>query len=436
MNKYVVSDDDPERVELLCHSYMGAAESKFSPQIVAGSYIGWLTVILRHLTARYRQWRLGGFTDAEALEAVYNYAYTYQVAITEETAPYIAKVCDNDPFYIAATVANQPGSKDLTTEQGVRDALTFETVTGQGEIAHTWGEYLADAIERVNDQDAHKIVLYLAKHEPEERDRTQIHRDLALDMTDKELAERLHKLVMADILAQGSSNFRYRGLGDRVFAMVFRRIYGEEIDRVSVQEIDDDFKRELAGLKGRLSVARGALAEHRVRYRLLVASLRGATLSDIVQGVKDATPVGPFTVIRKARFYDDLEQSVEVDLHAVHEEDDGTDLMIEVKDWEGEPPLDAVRRFANVKETLHGHLSRRTVLLFYSESGLGEDAAGMLDEAGVLVLDPAKLARYRRFTSRAGRTQGPSTRRCRPVPPPRFGRQSWRLAIRPSVTKG
>ena len=31
MNKYVVADDDPDRVELLCHSYMGPAESKFSP---------------------------------------------------------------------------------------------------------------------------------------------------------------------------------------------------------------------------------------------------------------------------------------------------------------------------------------------------------------------------------------------------------------------
>ncbi len=40
MNKYVVADDNPERVELLCHSYTGPAESKFSPQIVAGSYIG------------------------------------------------------------------------------------------------------------------------------------------------------------------------------------------------------------------------------------------------------------------------------------------------------------------------------------------------------------------------------------------------------------
>ncbi len=251
MNKYIFADDDPSRVELFCHSYMGAAESKFSPQIVAGSYIGWLTEILRHLTARHRRWHLGSFTDAEALEAVYTYAAAWQVPITDETAPYIAEVCFNDPFYIAATISNLPAEKDLTTEDGVRDALTFETAMDDGEIAHTWGEYLADAIERVNDQSAQRIVLYLAKHEPEERTRTEIHQDLALDMTEKQLGERLYKLVRADILAQGSSNYRYRGLGDRVFAMVFRRIYGEEIDRVGVAEIADDFKRELTALKGR-----------------------------------------------------------------------------------------------------------------------------------------------------------------------------------------
>ncbi len=404
MNKYVVADDDPERVELLCHSYMGPAESKFSPQIVAGSYIGWLTVILRHLTARYRRWHLEGFTDAEALQAVYNYAYAYRVAITDETAPYIAKVCDNDPFYIAATISNSSEEKDLRTERGVRDALTFETAIDQGEIAHTWGEYLADAIERVNDQNAHKIVLYLAKHEGEERDRAQIHQDLALDMTDKELAERLYKLVMADVLAQGSSNFRYRGLGDRVFDMVFRRIYGEEIDRVSVRQIDDDFKQQLAALKGQLAVHRGAAAEYRVRYRLLVASLSGADLADVVQGSGDApsrAPLGPFKVIRKARFYVAQDQSVEIDLHAAHEDDDRTDLMIEVKDWEKEPSLDVVRRFIEVREALIGHLARQTVFLFYSESGLSEKAAEMLAEAGVLILDPEKLAGFEVFPDSA-----------------------------------
>ena len=202
---------------------------------------------------------------------------------------------------------------------------------------------------------------------------------------------------MADIVAKGSSNFHYRGLGDRIFAMVFRRLYGAQIDRVSVGEIDDDFKRELASLKGRLSVQKGELAEHRVRYRLLVAALRGATLADLVVDSQDITPIGPFKGIRKARFHIDLKKSVEIDLHAVHEDDDGTDLMIEVKDWEKEPSEGVVRRFIEVKGALEGQLTRRTVFLFYSETGLSEQATLLLHEAGILVLDPEKLAGFEVF---------------------------------------
>ncbi|MCP4594709.1 MAG: hypothetical protein GY842_28585, partial [bacterium] len=104
---------------------------------------------------------------------------------------------------------------------------------------------LWDAFARVNDKNARKIVLYLAAREPEERNRDEIRSDLDLDMTDEELEERLHKLVKADIVADGSSNFRYRGLGDRIFAMVFRRIYAEEIEQASIERIEDDFKSQL-----------------------------------------------------------------------------------------------------------------------------------------------------------------------------------------------
>ncbi|MCP4590758.1 MAG: hypothetical protein GY842_08435, partial [bacterium] len=394
LNKWIVSDDDPERVELLCHSYMGAAESKFSPQIVAGSYIGWLGAILRHMTARYQQWNLASLTDTEALEAIYNYAFTYQVPITDETASYIAEVCDNDPFYIAATISNCPDEKDLTSESGIRDALAFETIIGQGQIAHVWHEYLQDAFARVNDVNARKIVLYLAKHDPRPRTRVQIRDDLDLTLPDGELEKRMHQLVKADILAYGDSYFHYKGLGDKVFAMVFRRLYGTEIEQVDDAAIENDFKRELAAAKGRICVHKGAAAEYRVRYRLLVASMRGATLDDIVQDSQDGPPLGPFAVIRKARFYVDQERSVEIDLHAVHAEVDGTDLMIEVKDWEQEPPLDAVRRFVEVRAGLTDHLERQTVFLFYSESGLGNEAVAILHEAGILILDPEKLAGF------------------------------------------
>jgi len=188
--------------------------------------------------------------------------------------------------------------------------------------------------------------------------------------------------------------------------MVFRRIYGVEIDRVSAQAIEDDFKKELATARRRVAQQKGVVAEHRVRYRLLVASLRGATLGDIVISpppggavvdpgeIQTGPPLGPFTTIRKARFHIDQEHSLEIDLHAISESTDGTDLMIEVKDWQREPTGDVIRRFIEVEERLVSHLEKKTAFLFYSEGGLGEEQAAMLFRAGILIIDVEKLASY------------------------------------------
>ena len=55
---------------------------------------------------------------------------------------------------------------------------------------------------------------------------------------------------------------------------------------------------------------------------------------------------------------------------------------------------DAVRRFLEVKGALAGRLERETAFLLYSESGLSEEVAATLTEAGILIVDAAKLARY------------------------------------------
>ena len=234
----------------------------------------------------------------------------------------------------------------------------------------------------------------LAAHEPEERGRDQTLADLKLDMTDQQLEERLHKLVKADILAEGSSNFHYRGLGDRIFAMVFRRIYGVEIERVNVAAIEADFKKELATARRQIAWQKGRAAEYKVRYRLLAASLQGAALADIVTHSCEDLTLDRFDSIRKARFHLDQEKSVEIDLHAISERDDGIDLMVEVKNWQREVTRDTVSRFIEVKEKLAGHLKRTTVFLFYSERGVGEEPAAVLTKAGILILDPEKLASY------------------------------------------
>ena len=411
LNKWIITSDERDKAELLCHSYMGTAESKFSPLIVAGSYIGWLAAIFRHMTARFSQWHLESLSSEEAIAAVYAHAYVHQVPVTDETAPYLAEVCENDPFYIAATIRNRSEEKDLTTRAGVRDALAYETVTNQGEIAAVWVEYLAEAIKRVNDQNAHKMVLYLARHEPEVRTRKQIKEDLKLEMADPELDKRLKQLVYADILAQGETNFHYRGLGDPVFAMIFRRIYGAEIEQVSVEQIDEDFKNKLADVEEKLASARGEVsaykgeaAELKVRYQLLVASQRGAVLADLcapgnVSSEDGQQRLGPFKSIRKNRFYVDHKRSFEADLHAVCDrgapsDDECVDLIVEVKAWERGVPRSAVEHFIEMKEAVSPQLERRTVYLFYSESELAKNLAALLREAGVGIVDPAPLAAY------------------------------------------
>ncbi len=177
--------------------------------------------------------------------------------------------------------------------------------------------------------------------------------------------------------------------------MVFRGIYGTEIENVSRASIEDDFKRQLDIARRQAARYRGAAAEYRVRYRLQVASLAGATLGDIVIGeVPPNLDLDRFTTIRKAHFHLDQEVAVEIDLHAVSESDDGTDLMVEVKDWQREVTPDKIRRFIQVKEALAGHLVRKTAFLFYSEGGLREEAAATLAEAGILVVDANKLAGF------------------------------------------
>ncbi len=166
-------------------------------------------------------------------------------------------------------------------------------------------------------------------------------------------------------------------------------------DLDSRASIEDDFKRQLDTARRQAARYRGAAAEYRVRYRLQVASEAGATLADIITG--EAPPnrgLDRFTTICKAHFDLDQETALEIDLHAVSESGDGTDLMVEVKDWQWEVTADRVRRFIQVKEALAGHLERKTAFLFYSEGGLGKEPAAMLAEAGILIIDAKKLASY------------------------------------------
>jgi hypothetical protein len=237
-------------VELVGY-YHGTAESKISPQLVTGSYIGWLTSIIRKMVSRYREYYLESFLEEEALDEVYNYSTLLKQPVTDETAPLIAEVCDHDPYYIAQVMMSNYEHKDLTDAGSVLETLKHETTLPGGQIAKMWMEYIWEAFDKVNDRNAKAIVLYLARYGDEERTVDQIIRDLHLDMSPDELQEKLYKLEKADIIAMGPSFSRYKGLGDKIFEIVFRRIYEEDIAKIDQKEVEDDIQKQLESLIGR-----------------------------------------------------------------------------------------------------------------------------------------------------------------------------------------
>jgi hypothetical protein len=235
-------------------------------------------------------------------------------------------------------------------------------------------------------------VLYLAKYGGQERTREQILKDLKLEMSDGELEERLRKLVKADILAQGKSNFDYKGLGDKIFEIVFRRIYEKEIERVGNEEIEADIKRQLDSLKGRISYYKGLSGEYRIINRLTFALYRGAKLEDIVKRVIPGMIFGPFTSMEKKIFHFDQQSRVEVDIFCRSALPDGMDFIVEVKDWNTEVTGQAVDDFIAKKQKLERYFAKKTGFILYSENGTPEKLVERLLENGIMVTCRERLA--------------------------------------------
>lgn len=381
LNEFIyVSNDFQTKIELAAF-YQSTAESKVSPQIITGSYIGWLSAIIGRMVARYRSYNLTGFNDREALGAVYNYSNIYELEVTEESAAYIAKVCENDPYYIAQIFRSQYPDKDLTEVTSIVEILNYETTITDGAIGRMWSEYIWNAVNRVNDKNGKKIILYLSKYADEERTREEILKDLNLDLTDRELEKRLHQLVKADIISQGSSNYRFKGLGDRIFEIVFRKIYQEEIERIGKQELDRQIKEELLSVKKQVSYYKGMAAEYRVINKLLFAAIKSVNLQDIVSNYQKPFELERFDHVQKKRIHLDQVKSIELDILC---QSDNFNLVIEVKDWEKTISTKEIEKFIETKRLLDGHFNKQTGYIFYSENGFSDEQKKLLEQNGIM----------------------------------------------------
>ncbi|MCP4031847.1 MAG: hypothetical protein GY734_11480, partial [Herbaspirillum sp.] len=207
-------------------------------------------------------------TPEEGLQAVYKYSEYFGVPITNQTADQINRLCMSDAFFISCVIQSEYEDKDLTTREGVVDTVSYEITDKDSEMSMTWGEYIELTLERVNDRHAKSILLHLSKYADTDWTPRELKDKLELEISEKEIRERLEIMVKADVIAKGPSDIDFRGLRDGTLNLILRHRFEKEISEFA-PDLKKDFNEELEklrqdkkSLRGRLSNLVGKYAEY------------------------------------------------------------------------------------------------------------------------------------------------------------------------------
>jgi hypothetical protein len=312
------------------------------------------------------------------------------VPITIETATYIAKISEGDPFYISRFFNTGHTPKDLTDIDCINDIIFYETRTVEkeiGYIADMWMDYLDDATQRINDVNGKKIILYLVKYNGEERTRKEIMEDLKLDMTEEELGQRLKGFIEADILSYGTTHYDYRGLGDRYFNIIFQSLYQKEIDGFDLDEIRAEHRKKLKSIQARESVYKGCAMELQVLNTFLDAMTKNIPLSKLLSHYIDGYELAPYYEHNgKKRFNLGQSDYIEVDIYLHTERAQDNDFIVEVKNWEKPVTRKHIDKFIATKNLLAPTLKPGTGFIFYSHKPLPKELSELLQENGIMIM--------------------------------------------------
>ena len=385
---------DDQLADTLAGGYLSTAESKIAPLLVSGSWVGWLMNELNTmLPSRFRYKFIKNMPENEAVEMLYKYSRFFDVPVTEETAYLLIHLTEGSPFYISSVIRSDCQDKDLAAIDGLSRTLEFETLDDQGLIKSTWMEYISSAFPQINDQNAKNIVLHLSKHRDRELTRQNLLEDLNLDMTDGELERKLKALVKADIINQGASNYRYRGVNDNIFDKVFRGIYEEEIREFDVRVIRKEYSEELEKLKkqynsllGKYNNQKGYFAEYLILDQLRMhAGKINKRLKSMTRYLPDDFDFCDYSRVWRYDSSPEYAKRFSVDIFARAESPGDYSIIGEVKSREVKKfSKDEVKefetKFAGVKKL---EKIDRVIGFIFSRSGFTREAEEYCQEKGI-----------------------------------------------------
>jgi len=367
INAYIV-DDHKNTIDTMSGVYLEVAEKKEAPLIISGSEVHGLIRIIRHLTGRFAEYTLGNLPEEEAKEAIRRYAQASRTTINEQAEDKIWNLTQGDPLYIKALFTTRYNeTKDYTNEDNIIATYTQEIT--QGEIYGTWAQYIAKIFLEVNKRNAKRLLLYLFQA-GEERTRAQMIKDLNLDMTDFELQTKLQKLIKADLISQGETNFDYKIAKDKTYELVFRRLFQKEIDNFV-----PDIRKELRQEMGRTSYEKGKFREYLVRERIK----KPFNLKDLAENGIELV-IKPKTIVERETVKVGLKDR-EIDLIVKG----NVELWIDVKDTKGKYGKREAERWVEIKQAIVEE-KKKVLFATYSQNGYTASAKELLLSSGVYAL--------------------------------------------------
>jgi hypothetical protein len=352
ITKYVYREENCQGQpdETLAGSFHYHVESKIAPMLVTGSYVGLLwQIIHRYLEAgRLTPLKFSPYlTPEEGLQAVYKYAEHFQQPITNETAVQLNDLCQADPFLISCVILNEALGKDLTTLEGVVEAVNYELTNRDSEMSQTWNEYLYRTLNQVNDRHAKTLLLHLNKYADRYWTPAELKEVLQLDLEVNQIQQRLLTLSVADLIERGNADIDFRGLQDGTLNVILRQRLEKEINQF-VPNLRQDFRDQVQQLmtenrklRGQLNYLSGKMAEHLLA--IAFRSRKRVVLTDFFPDATDATPLTLVEVRERVPWQRADGKGLEVDVVATAQ--DGRVVLVEVKKTQVKTSLLQVEEF-------------------------------------------------------------------------------------------
>jgi hypothetical protein len=367
-----------------------AVESPTCPHFVTGSAVMILHDILGKgsLYGRFRDKSIKPFTDYYGAELVTKATQFYGATVPKMMAPVISEVCGGNPFYINAVVQQSvEQNTPLDSEAALNKILAIDLSSGfiYGELR----DQVIKWIDRLNDHNITKWILYLAAMDAEERiDPKRIQHELIVqegqDVPIEKIRDVMIKLSRGDLIDYKEFGGWFTHVNDPIL-QEFLKVWGKiEVAGKQRTRIERDMIKQYQTITRKYKDYQGYLAE--VFMIQMLWNNQNKTIDGKYFNRPENVHLPDRFVFIDHRSRLQAGYGLEIDIYASA----GLYAWIaESKWWKKPVGVSVVRQFMALgervkeKEIQHGGLNTLTLWLF-AASGVTKSAKKLLDENGIL----------------------------------------------------